>query len=655
MAATASTRAASRAPGNPLTYKAAYAVSYNRPFHSAEDDFGRSWLTYAEYPMIRFLEANGYDVSYMSSIDVDSRGPLLQNHRVFVSAGHDEYWTENQRSNVEAARDSGVNLAFFSGNLMFWKTRLAPSIDGSSTPLRTIVSYKDTHFDSQVDPVEWTGTWRDPRSSPPSDGGRPENALTGTYFLVNTGTSDIRVPQQHGLLRLWRNTAAATLAPGQTLTLGPGMGNLGYEWDTDVDNGFRPPGLFRLSSTTVNVPEAFYDYGSHVGPASLTHNMTLYKAASGALVFSAGTVQWSWGLDNAVTGTPTDRNMRQATVNLFADMGVQPATLTSGLVAAAASTDLTPPTSVVTAPANGATIADGTRVTVTGTAGGGGGVVAGVEVSTDGGTTWHPASGTSSWSYSWVAHGSPTSTIRARAVDDSGNLESPGAGVTVSVSCPCSIWGTNVTPAVADSGDPNAVEVGVRFTSTAFGTVTGLRFYKSAANTGTHVGNLWTEDGQLLASVTFTGETGSGWQQATFSSPVPILPGTTYVASYSRHAAGTRSTPTTSIRRPRFPPRVGRSWTAPHCTRSATAVPRSTVSSATARPRGSRPTPKTPRTTGSIRSSRSPRPPDRRRASSPPPATQPPASAGQHRRPVDPPRPTSSRPSSARRRNRRPP
>src|SRR5438309_1717518 len=113
-------------PGNPAAYKAAYAVSYNRPFHTPADDMGRSWLTYAELPMLKFLEANGYDVSYIAGTDVDTSGALLLNHKVFMSTGHDEYWSGNQRANVVAARDHGVNLAFFSGNEVSWKTQFAP-------------------------------------------------------------------------------------------------------------------------------------------------------------------------------------------------------------------------------------------------------------------------------------------------------------------------------------------------------------------------------------------------------------------------------------------------------------------------------------------------------------------------------------------------
>ena len=523
-------------PGNPHPYKGALKVSYNRPFHTADDDQGRDWFLYTEYPMIRFLEANGYDVSYMGGLDVDTRGSLLTNHKVFLSVGHDEYWSGGQRANVEAARAAGVNLAFFSGNEVFWKTRWEPSADGSNTPGRTLVTYKETHFDAPADPQDpptWTGTWEDPRFSPPADGGRPQNALTGQLFEVNSGTTDIQVPAKYAALRLWRNTPVASLTGSQVATLGAGTGTLGYEWDADVDDGFRPAGLFDMSSTTLNTAEVFTDYGSSTAIGPKTHHLTLYRAPGGALVFGAGTVQWSWGLDDGnPNGRAPDKTMQQATVNLFADMGAQPATLTSGLVAASASTDTTSPSSTITSPTGASSVTDGSTVTVAGTASdAGGGVVAGVEVSTDGGATWHPATGTTTWSYTWVAHGAPSTVVKSRAVDDSGNLETPGNGVGVTVTCPCSIWGTGAA-AGPDSGDTQSIEVGVKFTSDTFGTVNGLRFYKVTGNTGTHVGSLWSATGQRLATATFTGETSSGWQQVLFSSPVPITPNTTYVASY---------------------------------------------------------------------------------------------------------------------------
>jgi hypothetical protein len=98
--------------------------------------------------------------------------------------------------------------------------------------------------------------------------------------------------------------------------------------------------------------------------------------------------------------------------------------------------------------------------------------------------------------------------------------------------CPCTIWSSSAIPTVIDAGAGGAVELGVKFTADTNGTITGLRFYKSANNTGTHVANLWSSSGALLATATFSGESASGWQQVNFSPAVPITAGTVYVASY---------------------------------------------------------------------------------------------------------------------------
>jgi hypothetical protein len=98
--------------------------------------------------------------------------------------------------------------------------------------------------------------------------------------------------------------------------------------------------------------------------------------------------------------------------------------------------------------------------------------------------------------------------------------------------CPCTVWNSTTIPAVASAADSNPVELGVKFRSDVNGFVTGLRFYKGSSNTGTHVGHLWTISGELLASVTFTNETASGWQQANFTTPVQIAANVLYVASY---------------------------------------------------------------------------------------------------------------------------
>ena len=94
------------------------------------------------------------------------------------------------------------------------------------------------------------------------------------------------------------------------------------------------------------------------------------------------------------------------------------------------------------------------------------------------------------------------------------------------------IWPSTAVPTLVDGGADSAVELGVKFQSDVAGSITGIRFYKASANTGTHVGNLWTSTGTLLGSVTFTNETASGWQQVLFASPVTITSNTVYVASY---------------------------------------------------------------------------------------------------------------------------
>jgi hypothetical protein len=85
---------------------------------------------------------------------------------------------------------------------------------------------------------------------------------------------------------------------------------------------------------------------------------------------------------------------------------------------------------------------------------------------------------------------------------------------------------------VASDPDTSAVELGVKFTAETSGLVSGIRFYKGSANTGTHVGSLWSADGQLLGQATFTGESASGWQQVSFAQPVALSANTVYVASY---------------------------------------------------------------------------------------------------------------------------
>jgi hypothetical protein len=117
-------------------------------------------------------------------------------------------------------------------------------------------------------------------------------------------------------------------------------------------------------------------------------------------------------------------------------------------------------------------------------------------------------------------------------------LEQPHAWGFTTSSCPCQLFGGAYSPAISElstangrSGSGWTLELGAKIGVTQAASLTAIRFFKSASETGTHIGRLWTVQGQLLASVTFSGESNSGWQQQALATPVALVPGQTYVVS----------------------------------------------------------------------------------------------------------------------------
>ncbi|KQP87258.1 N,N-dimethylformamidase beta subunit family domain-containing protein [Methylobacterium sp. Leaf117] len=568
-------------PG-PFNQDRAYAVSYNRPILTRDGGGAaagaQDYLFGADYAAIHWLERNGYDVSYISGVDTDRLGPdALIGHKAYISVGHDEYWSGGQRANVEAARDAGVNLLFWSGNEMYWKTRYEDSIDGTGTDYRTLVSYKETWANNSlnagpadyanIDPSsEWTGTWRDLRfvnakdanGNPIASGALPENELTGQLFGPdgNSEGAALDVPAPFAGLRMWRDTEVA-----QTGKLDMAPGILGYEWDTSPEDEYRPAGLIKLSETTVPWPAIVTDQGNRESPGIATHNLSLYRdPESGALVFGAGTVFWSWALSDEHDSSPYGGNLentaiQQFTVNMFADMGIQPAVadafLTSwGLRRATASSDSVAATTTLTDLPD--SVAARQVVTITGTATDNDGNtattdgrVAAVEVSLDNGATWRVAEGTTNWSYEWRPTMEGTYRVMSRAIDDSLNVaQAPASTDTVQVTAPIrpdtfSLF-DDTTPINAtlnnDSGAANGLTLGMKFMTTEAGQITQLRYYRDAADandTDVREGNLWGPNGEVVATATFTsGVNASGWQVATLSSPVSVLANAEYIVSY---------------------------------------------------------------------------------------------------------------------------
>jgi hypothetical protein len=260
-----------------------------------------------EYNMVRWLEREGYDVTYSTNVDTHTNARILDRHKGWLSVGHDEYWTWQMRAHVEDGRDRGVHLAFFSGNVCYWQIRLEPSaITGE--PDRTIVSYKDDA--PSLDPYAreelgkrhlMTVHWRDEPVN------RPEESLIGVMYDGNPVDADIVISEPDH----W-TMAGTGLRPGDRL---PRL--LGYEADRVF--GSPPPGATILAES----PYMFE------GRPHRAH-MTVYALPTGATVFAAGTIQWSWGLDDF--NVPTLRksslnpNVQQITRNVLARFrqGVSP-------------------------------------------------------------------------------------------------------------------------------------------------------------------------------------------------------------------------------------------------------------------------------------------------------------------------------------------
>ena len=377
--------------------------------------------------MIRFLEENGYDVSYIARAPTSTaeRDRCCSTTRSSCPAATTSTGPAQQRANVKAARDAGVNLAFFSGNEMFWKTRWGPSIDGSNTPYRTLVTYKETHFNAPTDPQDpptWTGAWADPRFSPPADGGQPaERAHRPGVRRSTPAAATSRSPSQYGKLRFWRNTAVAKLASGQTADARAGPTRSATSGTSTPTTASGRPGEFDLSSTTAqrrcSRSPTTAAPRRPTAPPPTTSRCTARRAARWCS--APGTVQWAWGLDDtnawdaAIPGGRPDRTCSRRRSTCSPTWARSRTTLMPGLVPATASTDTTPPTSTITSPTAGAHLSRRQRRSrsraprPTPAAA----WSPGVEVSTDGGTTWHPATMTGqadttvSWTYSWIAHG----------------------------------------------------------------------------------------------------------------------------------------------------------------------------------------------------------------------------------------------------------
>lgn len=268
----------------------AVRVSFDRPYrgNGAGDYLG------VEQYFIRWLERSGYDVAYSTNLDTHASGQRLLNYKGFLSVGHDEYWSKEMYDAALFARDHGVNLAFFGANDVYWQIRLAPGPGGAAD--RIIVCYKEVALDPVQDRRLTTVRWRDEPVS------RPEQQLIGVQYTANllegaTYTYTVSADDH------W-------VYAGTGLKNGDGVaGIIGDE----VDRSMPEYPLPEHRSYTLLAQSPVLNTAS----APDTAHAVIYQARSGAWVFGAGAITWSWGLDRPGLADPRLQQMAANLLNTF--------------------------------------------------------------------------------------------------------------------------------------------------------------------------------------------------------------------------------------------------------------------------------------------------------------------------------------------------
>ena len=266
---------------------------------------------------------------------------MIANHKVFLSVGHDEYWSGVQRANVEAARNAGVHLAFFSGNEVLLED--AAGSRASTARRRRTGRWSATRKRSPT-----RRSIRRPRvdrhrgatraSARPPTAAVRRTRLTGTMWTVNCRTYAITVPSEMGAHRFWRNTASARCRRARPASLS--SNSLGYEWDEDLNNGVASGGPHasvvddrrRAGEIRADGLRRRAGHGDTLAHALPPRTRRTVRRLRNRWSSAPAPVQWSWGLDGAHDrgGSTPDARMQQATINLFADMGVQPGSIQAG-------------------------------------------------------------------------------------------------------------------------------------------------------------------------------------------------------------------------------------------------------------------------------------------------------------------------------------
>ena len=308
----------------------AVKVSYDRPYYGGD---GTGLLFSGEAQTVAFLEREGYDVTYATSTDTHANANLMQGHRLFMTAFHDEYWSKEMRDHLDSWIAAGKNVAFLSANNMYWQIRFETSAAGVAN--RVIVCYKST-----ADPIMATNPslatllWRSGTLN------RPESLVTGNQYddsRSDFGSKPWIVANDSN----WFYSGTG-LRNGDAL---PGV--VGIEWDL-IPGAVAPAGVTELSN-------------SPMAPSGLRQQATLKTASSGAEVFDAGSLKYALFLDNYTADPTTAAKVQQITRNLVSRLSgapttPPPTTLTPTTTTAAPTTTTAAPTTTTAPPTTTAVV-----------------------------------------------------------------------------------------------------------------------------------------------------------------------------------------------------------------------------------------------------------------------------------------------------------
>ena len=290
---------------------AAVKVSFDRPYLGdglGNVPWNQSFFSW-EFALVRWMESNGYDVTYATDVDVHANPAMLLNYRGLISPGHDEYWSKPMYDGVTAAVNSGVNLAVLGADALGWQIRFEPSSSGVAN--RIEVCYRFANLDPTTDRTLTTVEWYNAVLN------RPQQGLIGVQYNSEVAWVKLYNGYQPYVVKNSGNWvyAGTGFKDGDSV---PGL--IGYEADVFYST-YPKPGVGGTYTLLSNSPYCCASSGSSTTAA----NSSVYQAASGAWVFATGTMGWAYALDNFNQNSPVDSRIQRVTANVlnkFVNAGV---------------------------------------------------------------------------------------------------------------------------------------------------------------------------------------------------------------------------------------------------------------------------------------------------------------------------------------------